>query len=48
MSSMVFAQLGAVPPLAGWFHKDLDLLKSLYLKLAVIHVKAQRLWPMNM
>lgn len=48
MGSVVFARPGAVPPLAGWFHKDLELLKFLHLKLAVIHVKAQQLWLMLM
>lgn len=43
MSSVLFARPGAVPPFAGWFHKDLELLKFLHLKLAVIHVKTQRL-----
>lgn len=47
MSSMGFAWPGAVPPLAGGFHKDLELLKFLHLKLAVIHVKAQWLWLMH-
>lgn len=45
-SVVVFARPGTVPPLAAWFHKDLELLEFLHLKLAVIHVKAQRLWLM--
>lgn len=46
MSSVVFARPGAVSPRAGWFHKDLESLKFLHLRLAVIHMKAQRLWLM--
>lgn len=48
MSSVMFAGPGTAPPHAGWFQKDLELLKFLHLKLAVIHVKAQRLWLMHM
>lgn len=48
MGSVVFARPGAIPPLAGWFYKDLELLKFLHLKLAVMHMKAQQLWLMHM
>lgn len=31
--------------LAGWIREDLELLQVIKLKLSVICVKAQRLWP---